>query len=239
MENNYEMKYNKFSKFDKDVMSNLFFQLGVDHNRLFQFEKLKNDFKRNNYSARKKLNINYSYSNNKLLSRNKIIRDASYVFTESKKNPEQRDSYVNLRNLMNVENDNEEFFPTQIKQVKKPRINLIRKKSYKNKIIEEENNHLNTDNDVEYLYEKPDSDYYTPKCNHNQIIYLQGKNNRTYLYKVIKNKMEMDKYTYNVINKLDLTESVPILYNNKDDQDLRDFALMERVKKLRKPYFKI
>jgi hypothetical protein len=93
--------------------------------------------------------------------------------------------------------------------------------------------------DVEYLYEKPDSDYYTPKCNHNQIIYLQGKNNRTYLYKVIKNKMEMDKYTYNVINKLDLTESVPILYNNKDDQDLRDFALMERVKKLRKPYFKI
>ena len=64
MENNYEMKYNKFSKFDKDVMSNLFFQLGVDHNRLFQFEKLKNDFKRNNYSARKKLNINYSYSNN-------------------------------------------------------------------------------------------------------------------------------------------------------------------------------
>ena len=49
----------------------------------------------------------------------------------------------------------------------------------------------------------------------------------------------MDKYTYNVINKLDLTESVPILYNNKDDQDLRDFALMERVKKLRKPYFKI
>ena len=51
--------------------------------------------------------------------------------------------------------------------------------------------------------------------------------------------MDMDKYTYNVINKLDLTNSIPILFNDDDEKRLDDFALMEKVKQLRKPLFKI
>ena len=239
MERNYEMKYNKFSKLDQNVMSNLFFQLGSQNNRILQFEKLKNDFKQNYFSPTKKLNINYSYSINQNLSRNKIIRDSSYVFLESIKSPEQKDNEINLKYLMNAQNNNNEFFPTQIKQNTKAKKNIIRK-LYKKKIIDKENeNNSKSDDEFENLYEQNDSELYTPKINHKQIVYLQGKNNRTYLYKVIKNKIDMDKDTYNVINKLDLTQSVPVLYNNKDDQDLSDFALMERVKKLRKPKFKI
>ena len=41
MEKNYEKQYNKFTKFDQDIMTNLFFQLGTENNRVYQFEKFK------------------------------------------------------------------------------------------------------------------------------------------------------------------------------------------------------
>ena len=91
MEKNYEKQYNKFSKFDQDIMSYLFFKLGTEHNRVYQFEKFKKDFNKNIYNSKKKLNVNYSYDN-KSIYRNKILNDASYVFTESNKQRDENDN---------------------------------------------------------------------------------------------------------------------------------------------------
>ena len=41
-----DRKNNTVSKLDKDVMSNLFFQLGPKHSRLHQFEKYGKFFKK-------------------------------------------------------------------------------------------------------------------------------------------------------------------------------------------------
>ena len=233
MEKNYEKRYNKITKFNQNIMSNLFFQLGTEHNRVYQFEKLKNNIKNKIYNSQKKLNINYSYDN-KSISRNKILNDASYIFTESNKQSNENDNKLNLRYYLNP-NPSQELFPTQISQPQKLKKKILKQKE----INENQNNKNNEDDEYEYLYEVHDQEYYKPKFNHNQIIYLQGKNNQTYLYKLLKNKMDMDKYTYNVINKLDLTNSIPILYNDDDEKRLDDFALMERIKQLRKPLFKI
>ena len=233
MEKNYEKRYNKITKFNQNIMSNLFFQLGTEHNRVYQFEKLKNNIKNKIYNSQKKLNINYSYDN-KSISRNKILNDASYIFTESNKQSNENDNKLNLRYYLNP-NPSQELFPTQISQPQKLKKKILKQKE----INENQNNKNKEDDEYEYLYEVHDQEYYKPKFNHNQIIYLQGKNNQTYLYKLLKNKMDMDKYTYNVINKLDLTNSIPILYNDDDEKRLDDFALMERMKNLRKPLFKI
>ena len=214
-------------------MSNLFFQLGTEHNRVYQFEKLKNNIKNKIYNSQKKLNINYSYDN-KSISRNKILNDASYIFTESNKQSNENDNKLNLRYYLNP-NPSQELFPTQISQPQKLKKKILKQKE----INENQNNKNKEDDEYEYLYEVHDQEYYKPKFNHNQIIYLQGKNNQTYLYKLLKNKMDMDKYTYNVINKLDLTNSIPILYHDDDEKRLDDFALMEKMKNLRKPLFKI
>ena len=233
MEKNNEKRYNKITKFNQNIMSNLFFQLGTEHNRVYQFEKLKNNIKNKIYNSQKKLNINYSYDN-KSISRNKILNDASYIFTESNKQSNENDNKLNLRYYLNP-NPSKELFPTQISQPQKLKKKILKQKE----INENQNNKNKEDDEYEYLYEVHDQEYYKPKFNHNQIIYLQGKNNQTYLYKLLKNKMDMDKYTYNVINKLDLTNSIPILYNDDDEKRLDDFALMERMKNLRKPLFKI
>ena len=229
MEKNNEKRYNKITKFNQNIMSNLFFQLGTEHNRVYQFEKLKNNIKNKIYNSQKKLNINYSYDN-KSISRNKILNDASYIFTESNKQSNENDNKLNLRYYLNP-NPSQELFPTQISQPQKLKKKILKQKE----INENQNNKNKEDDEYEYLYEVHDQEYYKPKFNHNQIIYLQGKNNQTYLYKLLKNKMDMDKYTYNVINKLDLTNSIPILYNDDDEKRLDDFALMERMKNLRKP----
>ena len=233
MEKNYEKRYNKITKFNQNIMSNLFFQLGTEHNRVYQFEKLKNNIKNKIYNSQKKLNINYSYDN-KSISRNKILNDASYIFTESNKQSNENDNKLNLRYYLNP-NPSQELFPTQISQPQKLKKKILKQKE----INENQNNKNKEDDEYEYLYEVHDQEYYKPKFNHNQIIYLQGKNNQTYLYKLLKNKMDMDKYTYNVINKLDLTNSIPILYNDDDEKRLDDFALMEKMKNLRKHLFKI
>ena len=233
MEKNYEKRYNKITKFNQNIMSNLFFQLGTEHNRVYQFEKLKNNIKNKIYNSQKKLNVNYSYDN-KSISRNKILNDASYIFTESNKQSNENDNKLNLRYYLNP-NPSQELFPTQISQPQKLKKKILKQKE----INENQNNKNKEDDEYEYLYEVHDQEYYKPKFNHNQIIYLQGKNNQTYLYKLLKNKMDMDKYTYNVINKLDLTNSIPILYNDDDEKRLDDFALMEKMKNLRKPLFKI
>ena len=233
MEKNYEKRYNKITKFNQNIMSNLFFQLGTEHNRVYQFEKLKNNIKNKIYNSQKKLNINYSYDN-KSISRNKRLNDASYIFTESNKQSNENDNKLNLRYYLNP-NPSQELFPTQISQPQKLKKKILKQKE----INENQNNKNKEDDEYEYLYEVHDQEYYKPKFNHNQIIYLQGKNNQTYLYKLLKNKMDMDKYTYNVINKLDLTNSIPILYNDDDEKRLDDFALMEKMKNLRKPLFKI
>ena len=233
MEKNYEKRYNKITKFNQNIMSNLFFQLGTEHNRVYQFEKLKNNIKNKIYNSQKKLNINYSYDN-KSISRNKILNDASYIFTESNKQSNENDNKLNLRYYLNP-NPSQELFPTQISQPQKLKKKILKQKE----INENQNNKNKEDDEYEYLYGVHDQEYYKPKFNHNQIIYLQGKNNQTYLYKLLKNKMDMDKYTYNVINKLDLTNSIPILYNDDDEKRLDDFALMEKMKNLRKPLFKI
>ena len=233
MEKNYEKRYNKITKFNQNIMSNLFFQLGTEHNRVYQFEKLKNNIKNKIYNSQKKLNINYSYDN-KSISRNKILNDASYIFTESNKQSNENDNKLNLRYYLNP-NPSQELFPTQISQPQKLKKKILKQKE----INENQNNKNKEDDEYEYLYEVHDQEYYKPKFNHDQIIYLQGKNNQTYLYKLLKNKMDMDKYTYNVINKLDLTNSIPILYNDDDEKRLDDFALMEKMKNLRKPLFKI
>ena len=205
MELNYEKQYNKLTKFDRDIMSNLFFQLGTEHNRVYQFEKFKKDFNKNIYNSKKKLNVNYSYDNK-----------------------------LNLRYYLNP-SPSQDLFPTQISQPQKLKKNVLKQKE-KNENI---NNKKKDDDEYEFLYEEHDQEYYRPKFNHNQVVYLQGRNNRTYLYKSLKNKMDMDKYTYNVINKLDLTNSIPILFNDDDEKRLDDFALMEKVKQFRKPLFKI
>jgi hypothetical protein len=233
MELNYEKQYNKLTKFDRDIMSNLFFQLGTEHNRVYQFEKFKKDFNKNIYNSKKKLNVNYSYDN-KSIYRNKILNDASYVFTESNKQRDENDNKLNLRYYLNP-SPSQDLFPTQISQPQKLKKNVLKQKE-KNENI---NNKKKDDDEYEYLYEEHDQEYYRPKFNHNQVVYLQGRNNRTYLYKSLKNKMDMDKYTYNVINKLDLTNSIPILFNDDDEKRLDDFALMEKVKQFRKPLFKI
>ena len=126
MEKNYEKQYNKITKFDQDIMSNLFFQLGTEHNRVYQFEKFKNDFKKNIYNSQKKLNVNYSYDN-KSIYRNKILNDASYIFTESNKQRDENDNKLNLRYYLNP-SPSQDLFPTQISQPQKLKKNVLKTK---------------------------------------------------------------------------------------------------------------
>ena len=131
MEKNYEKRYNKITKFNQNIMSNLFFQLGTEHNRVYQFEKLKNNIKNKIYNSQKKLNINYSYDN-KSISRNKILNDASYIFTESNKQSNENDNKLNLRYYLNP-NPSQELFPTQISQPQKLKKKILKQKEINEK----------------------------------------------------------------------------------------------------------
>ena len=92
-----DKKNNTISKLDKDVMSNLFFQLGPKHSRLHQFE----DFEK-------------KFSRNRDLRRNRITSDTLYVFNETKRKPTEEFELNPKYFFHSDELLNKEFFPTQV-----------------------------------------------------------------------------------------------------------------------------
>ena len=210
-----DRKNNTVSKLDKDVMSNLFFQLGPKHSRLHQFEKYGKFFQEEKTSKIYN-SINFQSRN---ITRNRITSDTLYIFNESNKKP-RREIQLNPKYFLNSEDDYKEFFPTQIND-SSVRIPIIKK------LKENKKDNENEDDD--------DDEYKPPEIHHKQIVFLKGKNNKTYLYKNLKNS-----YPYNTnLNELDLTPYVPCMFGNKFEKKLDDFAMMEKIDKNRKPAFKL
>ena len=208
-----DKKNNTISKLDKDVMSNLFFQLGPKHSRLHQFEDFEKKFRSGKLS--KAFSPIYDYRNRDL-RRNRITSDTLYVFNETKRKPTEEFELNPKYFFHSDELLNKEFFPTQVtnSSVTIP----------KTKIIKEDKKDED-DSDDEY---KP------PEIHHKQIVFLKGKNNKTYLFKYYKNLNQYNR----TLNELDLTPFIPSRYI-KFDKKLDEYAMMEKLEKSRKPAFKI
>ena len=204
---------NTISKLDKDVMSNLFFQLGPKHSRLHRFE----DFGKKFISGKLSKDLSPIYDfRNRDLKRNRITSDTLYVFNETNRKPREEFELNPKYFFHSDELLNKEFFPTQVtnSSVTIP----------KTKIIKEDKKDED-DSDDEY---KP------PEIHHKQIVFLKGKNNKTYLLKYYKNANPYNR----TLNELDLTPFIPSRYI-KLDKKLDEYAMMERLEKNRKPAFKI
>jgi hypothetical protein len=200
------------SKLNKDVMSNLFFQLGPKHSRLHQFEDYEKKFRSGILS--KNLSPIYDFRNRDL-KRNRITSDTLYVFNETNRKPSEFE--LNPKYFFHSDELlNKEFFPTQVTNSS---VTIPKTKKIK------ENKKDEDDSDDEF---KP------PEIHHKQIVFLKGKSNKTYLLKYYKNANP-----YNTtLNELDLTPFIPSRYI-KLDKKLDEYAMMERLEKNRKPAFKI
>ena len=204
---------NTISKLDKDVMSNLFFQLGPKHSRLHRFE----DFGKKFISGKLSKDLSPIYDfRNRDLKRNRITSDTLYVFNETNRKPREEFELNPKYFFHSDELLNKEFFPTQVtnSSVTIP----------KTKIIKEDKKDED-DSDDEY---KP------PEIHHKQIVFLKGKSNKTYLLKYYKNANPYNR----TLNELDLTPFIPSRYI-KFDKKLDEYAMMEKLEKSRKPAFKI
>ena len=200
------------SKLNKDVMSNLFFQLGPKHSRLHQFEDYEKKFRSGILS--KNLSPIYDFRNRDL-KRNRITSDTLYVFNETNRKPSEFE--LNPKYFFHSDELlNKEFFPTQVTNSS---VTIPKTKKIK------ENKKDEDDSDDEF---KP------PEIHHKQIVFLKGKNNKTYLMKYYKNLNSYNR----TLNELDLTPFVPSRYI-KIDKKLDEYAMMEKIEKSRKPVFKI
>ena len=204
---------NTVSKLNKDVMSNLFFQLGPKHSRLHQFEDYEKKFRSGILS--KNLSPIYDFRNRDL-KRNRITSDTLYVFNETNRKPREEFELNPKYFFHSDELLNKEFFPTQVTNSS---VTIPKTKKIK------ENKKDEDDSDDEF---KP------PEIHHKQIVFLKGKNNKTYLMKYYKNLNSYNR----TLNELDLTPFIPSRYI-KLDKKLDEYAMMERLEKNRKPAFKI
>ena len=204
---------NTISKLDKDVMSNLFFQLGPKHSRLHRFE----DFGKKFISGKLSKDLSPIYDfRNRDLKRNRITSDTLYVFNETNRKPREEFELNPKYFFHSDELLNKEFFPTQVTNSS---VTIPKTKKIK------ENKKDEDDSDDEF---KP------PEIHHKQIVFLKGKSNKTYLLKYYKNANPYNR----TLNELDLTPFIPSRYI-KLDKKLDEYAMMERLEKNRKPAFKI
>ena len=204
---------NTISKLDKDVMSNLFFQLGPKHSRLHRFE----DFGKKFISGKLSKDLSPIYDfRNRDLKRNRITSDTLYVFNETNRKPREEFELNPKYFFHSDELLNKEFFPTQVTNSS---VTIPKTKKIKEDKKDED------DSDDEF---KP------PEIHHKQIVFLKGKSNKTYLLKYYKNVNPYNR----TLNELDLTPFIPSRYI-KLDKKLDEYAMMERLEKNRKPAFKI
>ena len=204
---------NTISKLDKDVMSNLFFQLGPKHSRLHRFE----DFGKKFISGKLSKDLSPIYDfRNRDLKRNRITSDTLYVFNETNRKPREEFELNPKYFFHSDELLNKEFFPTQVTNSS---VTIPKTKKIKEDKKDED------DSDDEY---KP------PEIHHKQIVFLKGKSNKTYLLKYYKNANPYNR----TLNELDLTPFIPSRYI-KFDKKLDEYAMMEKLEKNRKPAFKI
>ncbi len=204
---------NTISKLDKDVMSNLFFQLGPKHSRLHRFE----DFGKKFISGKLSKDLSPIYDfRNRDLKRNRITSDTLYVFNETNRKPREEFELNPKYFFHSDELLNKEFFPTQVTNSS---VTIPKTKKIKEDKKDED------DSDDEF---KP------PEIHHKQIVFLKGKSNKTYLLKYYKNANPYNR----TLNELDLTPFIPSRYI-KLDKKLDEYAMMERLEKNRKPAFKI
>ena len=204
---------NTISKLDKDVMSNLFFQLGPKHSRLHRFE----DFGKKFISGKLSKDLSPIYDfRNRDLKRNRITSDTLYVFNETNRKPREEFELNPKYFFHSDELLNKEFFPTQVTNSS---VTIPKTKKIKEDKKDED------DSDDEY---KP------PEIHHKQIVFLKGKSNKTYLLKYYKNANPYNR----TLNELDLTPFIPSRYI-KLDKKLDEYAMMEKLEKNRKPAFKI
>ena len=204
---------NTISKLDKDVMSNLFFQLGPKHSRLHRFE----DFGKKFISGKLSKDLSPIYDfRNRDLKRNRITSDTLYVFNETNRKPREEFELNPKYFFHSDELLNKEFFPTQVTNSS---VTIPKTKKIK------ENKKDEDDSDDEF---KP------PEIHHKQIVFLKGKSNKTYLLKYYKNANPYNR----TLNELDLTPFIPSRYI-KLDKKLDEYAMMEKLEKNRKPAFKI
>ncbi len=204
---------NTISKLDKDVMSNLFFQLGPKHSRLHRFE----DFGKKFISGKLSKDLSPIYDfRNRDLKRNRITSDTLYVFNETNRKPREEFELNPKYFFHSDELLNKEFFPTQGTNSS---VTIPKTKKIKEDKKDED------DSDDEF---KP------PEIHHKQIVFLKGKSNKTYLLKYYKNANPYNR----TLNELDLTPFIPSRYI-KLDKKLDEYAMMERLEKNRKPAFKI
>ena len=208
-----DKKNNTISKLDKDVMSNLFFQLGPKHSRLHRFE----DFGKKFISGKLSKDLSPIYDfRNRDLKRNRITSDTLYVFNETNRKPREEFELNPKYFFHSDELLNKEFFPTQVTNSS---VTIPKTKKIKEDKKDED------DSDDEF---KP------PEIHHKQIVFLKGKSNKTYLLKYYKNANPYNR----TLNELDLTPFIPSRYI-KLDKKLDEYAMMERLEKNRKPAFKI
>jgi hypothetical protein len=169
-------------------------------------------------------------------ARNKIMKDSSYVYSQSNKLNNIKVKRVDIKALIN--SDSLDFNHLEKPILKSEKIKKVRRKIFQKEIIQKKKNIKTTNqSNIDNIYDN--DDYYSfPLYNHSQLVYLKGKKKKSCLFKICKNNNIIDNDTSKVLSILDLSESIPMLYNNQDDEKLSNFALMERATKLIKPVFK-
>ena len=221
-----------FSELNQKVVSNIFFRFKAN-NKLYN-KKINNKYKQS--TSQKNLilkNINNNMINS---ARNKIMKDSSYVYSQSNKLNNIKVKRVDIKALIN--SDSLDFNHLEKPILKSEKIKKVRRKIFKKEIIQKKKNIKTTNqSNIDNIYDN--DDYYSfPLYNHSQLVYLKGKKKKSCLFKICKNNNIIDNDTSKVLSILDLSESIPMLYNNQDDEKLSNFALMERATKLIKPVFK-
>ena len=221
-----------FSELNQKVVSNIFFRFNAN-NKLYN-KKINNKYKQS--TSQKNLilkNINNNMINS---ARNKIMKDSSYVYSQSNKINNIKVKRVDIKALIN--SDSLDFNHLEKPILKSEKIKKVRRKIFQKEIIQKKKNIKTTNqSNIDNIYDN--DDYYSfPLYNHSQLVYLKGKKKKSCLFKICKNNNIIDNDTSKVLSILDLSESIPMLYNNQDDEKLSNFALMERATKLIKPVFK-
>ena len=219
-----------FSELNQKVVSNIFFRFKAN-NKLYN-KKINNKYKQS--TSQKNLilkNINNNMINS---ARNKIMKDSSYVYSQSNKLNNIKVKRVDIKALIN--SDSLDFNHLEKPILKSEKIK--KGKIFQKEIIQKKENIKTTNqSNIDNIYDN--DDYYSfPLYNHSQLVYLKGKKKKSCLFKICKNNNIIDNDTSKVLSILDLSESIPMLYNNQDDEKLSNFALMERATKLIKPVFK-
>ena len=219
-----------FSELNQKVVSNIFFRFNPN-NKLYN-KKINNKYKQS--TSQKNLilkNINNNMINT---ARNKIMKDSSYVYSQSNKINNIKVKRVDIKALINSDSLDLNHLEKPISKSEK----IKKGKIFQKEIIQKKENIKTTNqSNIDNTYDN--DDYYSfPLYNHSQVVYLKGKKKKSCLFKICKNNNIIDNDTSKVLSILDLSETIPMLYNNQDDEKLSNFALMERATNLIKPVFK-